>query len=305
MGDLDSQTRPKAVTDGHIYKGFPKRSFDETAGRSDWELAPSLRRERRLLKSDWHLGLPQIRQAILHQSPSSFRKLCRTQCGLFEHTLILWLAQTKNCGFFRYRLISLRSHGRLTNENQEQHSSFLALLTSILFWFGFLWGSWLSYFANNLSSFLTRFHQCTITTLCNPREKQVKVRRRKKQKHGSTPASLTSRERSIYFTSHKNMLPICPVMQIWADFSRQSVLAKIKEDMLMDFHVFWAELVSLGSPNSPNSLNKRFYFHTLWYSLQTQFLATNVMVFYLISRSKSASEVKMLRDDEYFQNYSN
>ena len=101
------------------------------------------------------------------------------------------------------------------------------------------------------------------------------------------------------------MLPICPVMQIWADFSRQSVLAKIKEDMLMDFHVFWAELVSLGSPNSPNSLNKRFYFHTLWYSLQTQFLATNVMVFYLISRSKSASEVKMLRDDEHFQNYSN
>ena len=125
MGDLDSQTRPKAVTDGHIYKGFPKRSFDETAGRSDWELAPSLRRERRLLKSDWHLGLPQIRQAILHQSPSSFQKLCRTQCGLFEHTLILWLAQTKNCGFFRYRLIWLRSHGRLTNENQEQHSAFL------------------------------------------------------------------------------------------------------------------------------------------------------------------------------------
>ena len=33
MGDLDSQTRPKAVTDGHIYKGFPKRSFDETAGQ--------------------------------------------------------------------------------------------------------------------------------------------------------------------------------------------------------------------------------------------------------------------------------
>ena len=99
MGDLDSQTRPKAVTDGHIYKGFPKRSFDETAGRSDWELASSLRRERRLLKSDWHLGLPQIRQAILHQSPSSFRKLCRTQCGLFEHTLILWLAQTKTVDF--------------------------------------------------------------------------------------------------------------------------------------------------------------------------------------------------------------
>ena len=136
MGDLDSQTRPKAVTDGHIYKGFPKRSFDETAGRSDWELASSLRRERRLLKSDWHLGLPQIRQAILHQSPSSFQKLCRTQCGLFEHTLILWLAQTKNCGFFRYRLISLRSHGRLTNENQEQHSAFLS--------FKFSWSSHLN-----------------------------------------------------------------------------------------------------------------------------------------------------------------
>ena len=147
--------------------------------------------------------------------------------------------------------------------NQKQYSAFLfqfscsSRLNLVLVWISLrvlieLSGEQPLIFLNQVSHL-----QCTAPQPLQAKKGKTDAEENKNME--VLPATLTSRERSIYFTSHKNMLPIRPVMQIWANFKKPppKCFGENKRSYADGLRVFWAELISLGSPNSPN---KRFTF---------------------------------------------
>ena len=149
--------------------------------------------------SEWHLSFLQIRNMTQNQgltscnlpkTPRDARISSDKQPG-FD----LWKFQIYGCDSVNLITATWRPDKRQSGTTFSSSASLFLLLTpqscfGLDFFEDLDWVSW-----GYLSSFLTKFQQCTLkASLRYPGEKQVI---RSKNKHGSTP-SLTSRERFVY-----------------------------------------------------------------------------------------------------------